>query len=262
MFDLCSFCNLFVTRIFTVSKNEYPVNTKYHIVRKCLNHGIVFAVSGAIQFTYRGQAYVCDAEHAVLIPGGTEYDYCALEENTQLAVINFFTTEEFDPDDFQYFKIDNVESFLSDHAAMNKIYTGGSLTATPEVLTIFYKIITRLINTVGKNMGQQSSWRIIEYINDHISSPDLTVSHIAEAAGFSEVHFRKLFKNYYGVSPKQYVQSLRIDRAKRLLEISNDSISSIAKQCGFSTMFYFSKLFKEKTGYSPYEYREHYRCLY
>lgn len=67
--------------------------------------------------------------------------------------------------------------------------------------------------------------------------------------------FRKVFKNYTGLSPGQYYIQLKIDRAKSLLNDPALSIKEIAFDLKFDSYFYFAKLFKEKTGLSPTEYR-------
>ena len=261
MFNLDMLCNLYVTKIGTVLTADFPAKCTSDITRNN-NYGIAFGISGEVEFTHNGNKYICGKNDVALIPGYSNYTYTA-PRGAKIAIINFELDPETDEfSDFNIASVDNIESFLADHAALCKIYTSASLTRNTEFLSVFYKMITRLINTIGVNQDDSSTWHITEYISANISSPDLSVPQIAQAAGFSEVHFRKLFKNCYGVSPRQYVQNLRIETAKKLLESNNDSISKIATQCGFSTIFYFSKLFKDKTGYSPYEYRERYRKLF
>lgn len=70
--------------------------------------------------------------------------------------------------------------------------------------------------------------------------------------------FRKFFKNYTGLSPGQYYLQLKIEKAKDLLCSSNIPIKEISIDLNFESSFYFSKLFKEKTGLKPTDYRK--RC--
>ena len=67
--------------------------------------------------------------------------------------------------------------------------------------------------------------------------------------------FRKDFKKITGQSPNQYHLNLRLNKAKDLLTSTLLSISKIAHQTGFDSIFYFSKLFKKKNGKSPKSYR-------
>ncbi|WP_316837225.1 AraC family transcriptional regulator [Pedobacter nutrimenti] len=68
--------------------------------------------------------------------------------------------------------------------------------------------------------------------------------------------FRKLFKNYTGLSPGQYYLQLKIEKAKEMLCNSNIPIKEISIDLNFDSSFYFSKIFKEKTGLKPTEYRK------
>lgn len=68
--------------------------------------------------------------------------------------------------------------------------------------------------------------------------------------------FRKVFKSYTGLSPGQYCIQLKIDKAKAMLTDANLSVKEIAYTLKFESSFYFSKLFKEKTGMTPTAYRQ------
>jgi len=68
--------------------------------------------------------------------------------------------------------------------------------------------------------------------------------------------FRKIFKSYTGLSPGQYCIQLKIEKARTLLADPNLSVKEIAYTLNFESSFYFSKLFKEKTGITPTAYRQ------
>lgn len=68
--------------------------------------------------------------------------------------------------------------------------------------------------------------------------------------------FRKTFKKRVGVSPNQYHLNLRLNRATHLLTSTTLTISEVAYQTGFDSLFHFSKLFKKKIGESPKLYRK------
>lgn len=67
--------------------------------------------------------------------------------------------------------------------------------------------------------------------------------------------FRRMFKNYTGLSPRQYCLQLKIMRAKGLLLSTDLSIKEISFQLGFESIHYFSRMFKLKTGVSPSDFR-------
>jgi AraC family transcriptional regulator len=78
---------------------------------------------------------------------------------------------------------------------------------------------------------------------------------IAAAACLSKFHFLRLFKSIHHVSPYQYLQELRIQKAEQLLKRSNVSIVDIAQQLGFENSNSFSRLFLQHKGVYPSQYR-------
>jgi AraC-like DNA-binding protein len=84
---------------------------------------------------------------------------------------------------------------------------------------------------------------------------DLTIQQVAEEMGVSYSNFRKLFKEYTGLSPATYQQDLRLQRAKELLSTTDLSVKEIAYRLNFESPDYFSAKFKIKTGRRPSELR-------
>jgi AraC-like DNA-binding protein len=84
---------------------------------------------------------------------------------------------------------------------------------------------------------------------------NLNIEKMAEELGTNYSLFRKAFKKYTGLSPMQYHTSLRMKQAIHLLNNTDMSVKEISFNLGFCSVFYFSKLFKEKTGCSPREFR-------
>ena len=89
----------------------------------------------------------------------------------------------------------------------------------------------------------------------HIDQP-ITPQQVARELCVGYSKFRREFKAYTGLAPGQFQIQLKIQRAKELLVQSAKSVKEIAYALHFESSFYFSKLFKEKTGFSPAEYRK------
>lgn len=82
---------------------------------------------------------------------------------------------------------------------------------------------------------------------------------LAQGLGMSDSTFRRRFKKQTGVSPVQFQTEIRINRARELLSGTDLSISEIAEQTGFETVYYFCRVFKQKTTFTPNAYRSHMR---
>ncbi|MBN1553218.1 MAG: AraC family transcriptional regulator [Phycisphaerae bacterium] len=94
-----------------------------------------------------------------------------------------------------------------------------------------------------------------EFLRDRCHRPDVSIEQAAETAGMSDSYFRRLFFEYFGCSPRTYLQRMRIEHAKRLMTASTETLSRIARQCGFATVHSFSRAFKAVEGVTPTDYR-------
>ena len=84
---------------------------------------------------------------------------------------------------------------------------------------------------------------------------DVTLDTLCAKINMNKYYFSHKFKEYYGDSPINYVQRLRLEKAKSLIGCSDMKIGAIAKKYGFSSHTYFSSAFKKQFGISPEEYR-------
>jgi AraC-like DNA-binding protein len=82
-----------------------------------------------------------------------------------------------------------------------------------------------------------------------------TIDQLAASLGLSTRQLYRIFRQHTGLSPYRYHLQLRIERAKRLLHGTSTSVQGIADALGFESPFNFSKVFKQKTGMSPSQWR-------
>jgi AraC-like DNA-binding protein len=83
----------------------------------------------------------------------------------------------------------------------------------------------------------------------------IEVEDIASELGMTYNHLLSIFRQYTGLTPYQYFLQLRIHRSKELLQDKDLSIKEISARMNFENQYYFSRLFKKKTGLSPSEWR-------
>ncbi|MEL6656878.1 MAG: helix-turn-helix transcriptional regulator [Bacteroidota bacterium] len=92
--------------------------------------------------------------------------------------------------------------------------------------------------------------------NQLIEQGQPTIQYLAEHCHLSPSYLSDLLAKETGRSAKDHINDFLIDKAKHLLLSSNDSIGGIAFTLGFNYPHYFSRLFKQKTGKTPHEYRQ------
>lgn len=99
----------------------------------------------------------------------------------------------------------------------------------------------------------------VELLHQHYASP-ITTSELAKRAGLSESQFERLFRKAFATSPRQYLQRVRIGHACRLLEDTNETIASIALQCGFYDHAHFTKAFRMQKSTTPSRFRKEHQA--
>ena len=92
-------------------------------------------------------------------------------------------------------------------------------------------------------------------INNNYSS-NIKISDIARHVGLNRSYFSNLFTKTLGVSPQEYLLSLRIEKACNLLEDFGLTIGEISMRVGYMDQLTFSKIFKKTKGVSPKLYRQ------
>lgn len=90
-----------------------------------------------------------------------------------------------------------------------------------------------------------------------LNDSTLRIEELAAEAYLSPVQFRRVFHALYGCSPSDYLMQLRLERACDLLRAEVYSVSEAAEQSGFSSVYYFSRVFKKRMGVTPSRYRRH-----
>lgn len=118
-------------------------------------------------------------------------------------------------------------------------------------------VLLQLHEQVVAQRGQATDSRIIDvldYICRQLNQP-LTVEELARGCHLSPSRFAHLFREQMDMTPQQFVERQRIERARELLEHTGYTIAAIAKQVGFESPFYFSRRFKQMQGFSPSEFR-------
>ncbi len=96
---------------------------------------------------------------------------------------------------------------------------------------------------------------VLDYMDQHFAE-ELTISEIAEAAGISETHFRRVFRQVINMTPMDYLNMIRIRNACNLLLTTDLSVEMIAEQSGFLTPSTFNRNFKRYLNTTPLQWKK------
>lgn len=137
-------------------------------------------------------------------------------------------------------------------------YTKNSYAYKLKCKSIFYNIVYHLVNEYNFceiKKTNEMLFSSVMFMHENFDK-NITVSDLANRAFLSNTHYRRLFKNSYGKSPLEYLNSMRINKAKQLIKTSLYTFSEICSLTGFNDLYYFSRVFKKVTGLTPTEYKK------
>ena len=95
---------------------------------------------------------------------------------------------------------------------------------------------------------------VARYVHGHVATP-IRIRHVARAVGLSESHLRARFNELAGIGLGAYIRRLRLHRARKMVRGSALRLKEIAEQCGYDSIYSFSRTFRHETGMSPSLYR-------
>ena len=94
----------------------------------------------------------------------------------------------------------------------------------------------------------------LNYINRNFDKP-VTAGELARLCHMSETHFRRVFVKYINMSPMEYLNLIRIQKACDYMRKSDESMDIVAQRCGFATTSTFNRNFKKYLETSPYQWK-------
>ncbi|MBR2343256.1 MAG: AraC family transcriptional regulator [Clostridia bacterium] len=225
----------------------YAERGKHYQMRNRALYGLSLCIDGQITYIQNGREYVSDRGCAVILPKGGEY-YIRKDKTGHFPLINFDCLLPL-CDTITVIPLKNTEQLISGYKRLERLFLFDGSRA--QIFSIFYGMLHGLCSDDVPSQLRGA----LRMIRGRYGDFSLTNEDLAAECNMSEVYFRRLFKNHFGCSPKQFVIEIRIQKAKQLLSEGALSVSAISERCGFSSTYHFSRLFKQHTGLSPSEYR-------
>lgn len=245
--------NMIITAIDDVFTVDSPKGRQMQM--HCRNsYGITFCYGGQITYYQDDKAVVSDRNHMVLLPEGQDY-FLYGDAAGLFPVINVHCTPDFKITEPTAFPISHPETYLKTYERLKELFLFGKNHA--KCMSILYDLLSSIAseNAGGNRIAAGAA----AYMESHYADPGLTNQGIADYLDVSEVYLRRMFREVFHTTPKQYVLDLRIRKAKQLLSEGHLPVNEIAEICGFASVYHFSRAFRQAAGLSPTDYRNNER---
>ena len=155
--------------------------------------------------------------------------------------------------------IDRVELIANEHGQLVWVKTSKLPIRNLDGNVVGLVGLTQMLEVNSELPHRFEKFRsVIDRIDNALDNPP-SVAELASTANLSESHFRRIFKQCFGVAPQEFVVQQRLRRAATMLTETDQSIAQIALECGFGDQSHFSRQFRRFFGYPPRSYRLHWR---
>lgn len=222
------------------------------------SHGLAFHTGGSKEYVFdNGKRLLVNKNEIIYMPKYSSYVVNSLTSGDCYA-INFDVSENLEFDPF-IIKTKNsnliLEHFKQARNTWETKKSGYKMKCKAELYNILFIMQQeQFLHYISKNKLEIIR-PAVEYIHESYSKELLSIAELSKMCGISPEYFRSIFKNYFGVSPVHYINSLKITRAKELLESEMYSVNEAAIQSGYTDMSHFSREFKKAVGICPSQYR-------
>lgn len=212
-------------------------------------HSFIYTESGRIRYRLSEDGAVMEAAagEMVFLPKGTMHTSLYLENGTRVRIVQFDL------------RCGTLPPSLS---APRKValHRGGELIdsffaeARPHPLLFLSRLCELVYRIEREESRALIKFEKLQAALDEIHNNPYDGRRVAEYAALcdmSEPGFRRLFREYTGESPVDYRNSLRLERARILLESGDCNVSEAAETVGFANLSFFIRLYKKKYGHTP-----------
>ena len=218
-------------------------------------HAISFRITGNARYTVKETELTVRDGSLLFVPENVGYHITSQKE--ELYVIHFELPEKIQTH-LELLHIEDCAKTRKLFENCYEIWTKKEPGYYYKVLSIFYQILALLsvsrFNQQTDNMHQRLK-PAMDYLHAHYTDPDINVLMLCRLTDLSDTWFRKLFASCYKTTPIKYINTLRIEYAKELLESGYYKVETVAEMTGFEDPKYFSTLFKQYTGQAPSQFR-------
>ena len=246
----------------------------WHSVPHTHNHlELFYIVGGKGQFLIQDQLHPVNANNLVIINPNVTHTEVSLNAQPLEYIVLGIEGIELQPNvssDGQFSILDQFESVEISGCLRNILRemeqknTGYEDICQAYMEILIIRLMRNTALAIPSEVHSVSTNRqcaaVLRYIDLHFKEP-LTLDQLAEEGHMNKYYLSHAFKREYGVSPINYMISRRIEESKYLLAETDLSMSQIAQLLGFSSLSYFSQVFRRTQSVTPMEYRQSQRGI-
>lgn len=240
-------------------KQEWKIKKYSYTNTVRQDHGLLYLRSGKIIYSWKnGSTEVLPGE-TVYLPKGSRYEAEFVSEDgapVKDYLINFSPVGE----EGESALGKNPQKIAVDCGKMIALPFRETVESVNEgaepffIKSRFYYLLHLLVSVTEEEDSQVQIYKTAAKMLAECDT--LSVEEVTKKLYINRNTFQKKFKAYYGVPPAEYKCNKRLERAKRLLETTDTSVKEIAYSLGFYDVAYFYRVFAEKVGQTPKQYRE------
>ncbi|BBI31067.1 helix-turn-helix transcriptional regulator [Cohnella abietis] len=250
-----------------------------------LSHEILYITGGKVRFKWRGNACEAEAPAVFILSASTPHELESLHGEAKYRFLELVEMEDFpfsekqvDEWNFMQIRKDIYSRTVLGSSIVQSLDFVYHLQSTGEALQDsnlgevcllevrkMYKLIAHLLEatsnqiSVSKHQVKHKSRAAVDLLIDYMDwryKENITLEALAGCVSLDPSYLVRLFKKHVNMTPFEYLRDLRLKAAASYLSGSDMPISAIIQETGFTSVHYFTRLFKARYGQSPAEWRK------
>ena len=225
----------------------YSTNMKKWVAKNRKDHIVGIQLEGSVLHTFKDNNFVISRNCIYFLNQKDNYSVKAQEPSKAFS-IHFTTYEEIETDSF-CIQVPVSSEFIS---ILEKAKTAQDTNDKLTIMSLLYLFCAKAEHIRQKKYFPKDN-RMTEaktYIDTHYRQKNCLSSAINRSK-LSSRRFGELFRQNFNITPNKYIEHQKIEHAKILLASQLFTVEQVAGACGFSDVYYFSKVFKKLTGTVP-----------
>ncbi|MBQ9156762.1 MAG: AraC family transcriptional regulator [Eubacterium sp.] len=253
------------------------INIGYEDCRPGYGYGPTLRPYHLIHFVIRGQGKLMIRDHTFSIKGGEaflipaeqvayyeasrtdpwSYTWIGFTGNQAVSISREFMASTPDRYVLRDLDVEKYRDVLKEGAELDEVTVPNHYLCS-SILMRTAALLSEEFRDRGYVGQSQTLADEIKFFFDSKYTENLQMQEIAQSFGIHPNYMNHIFRTKYGISPKQYLTGLKIDKAKIMLSTTDLPVQLIASSLGFADQLSFSRTFKGRVGMAPTEYRKRY----